>query len=289
MTLSTVSTFDYSAPEDLDGIAEAIRSAAGTVAVLGGGTMLVPDISHGNVRPDTVIDLARAGLAGVRAEGDSVVIGAMTTYRDVLASPVLREHVPLLPELASGVTGGPQIRNRGTVGGSASYANPSSDIPGALVALRARMRLLSPAGTREVPAAEFYTGPFRTARRDDEVLIEISVPRPSRTLFGYVKFKLATSSWPIVTAATLGEPDGGLRVAVGGAGRTPVTVRVPEPTDTDDADWRAHVRAAVDAELTAVGTWTDVLADGEYRRRIAPVVVARSVAKALRRNEEEQR
>ncbi|MBK1789195.1 FAD binding domain-containing protein [Prauserella cavernicola] len=280
---ATRTTFDYRAPEDLDGLADALGTARGAVSVLGGGTMLVPDISHGTAQPDTVVDLARTGLSGLRRADGEVVVGAMTTYRDLLTTAPAP--VPLLRRLAAGVTGGPQIRNRGTVGGSAAFANPSSDVPAALLALRARMRLLSPDGVREVPASDFYTGPFATVRRDDEALIEITLPDPGAASFGYVKFKLSVGSWPIVTATAVAESGGGLRVAVGGAGRVPVAVMLTEPADPADPEWLAHIRERVESELDSVGTWTDELAEGTYRRRIAGTIAARSVA-ALRGDDE---
>lgn len=278
--------FRYHAPTGLDGVVAALAEARGDVVVLGGGTMLIPDMTHGRTHADEVVDLARANLSGIRMEGGEVVVGATTTYSDVLADDRAAELTPLLCTMAGGVTGGPQIRNKGTIGGSAAYANPCSEVPACLVALGARMRLVSARGTREVAAEEFYTGAFATVRRADEVLAAIVLPAPTGLPVGYTKLKLAESSWPIVTAACVPRPGGALRVAVGAVAATPLLLDL-EPPDrgADDPAWRAHVRRVVEA--AAPEPWSDVLADGAYRRRVAPVIVARTVAKALAAGGEE--
>jgi CO/xanthine dehydrogenase FAD-binding subunit len=253
----------YTRPADVDGVTAAL--ADGDAVVVGGGTVVVPEMTHGRVRPSAVVDLARAGLAGI-TRGDGVwVVGAMTTYTELE-----RSAVPLLATVARGVTGGPQIRNRGTVGGSASYANPSSDVPAALVALSARLRLAKAGGVREVAAADFFAGAFRTVREPDEVLTAITVP-DTEAAPGYLKFKLVEGSWPIVTAATLAGPT--IRVVLGGATAVPVAVELARDS------WRDQLRSEVDRVLTR--PWDDVLAPGHYRARIAPVIAARSVAAAL--------
>lgn len=256
----------YTRPSDVDGVTAAL--ADGDAVVVGGGTMVVPEMTHGRVRPAAVVDLAKAGLAGISRGDGGWVVGAMTTYTDLE-----RSAVPLLATVARGITGGPQIRNRGTAGGSASYANPSSDVPATLVALNARLRLARAGGVREVAAADFFLGAYRTARRPDEVLTAITVPDNGAAL-GYVKFKFAEGSWPIVTAATVVTVAGPtIRVVLGGAAATPVTVEVTR------SSWREQLRSEVDRALTE--PWDDVLAPGDYRARIAPVIAARSVADAL--------
>lgn len=255
--------FAYHAPADLGGVTAAL--AGGDAVIVGGGTMVVPDMTHGRTTPGVVVDLSRAGLSGLfPAAGGEVVVGATTTYTQLLRGGDL---APLLRRVAGGVTGGPQIRNKGTVGGSACYANPSSEVPAALVALGARMRLASARGVREVAAADFFTGAFTTDRRPDEVLAAVVLPSPDGPAFGYHKLKFSESSWPIATAACVRGP-GGWRVALGGVAATPLLVTL------ESADPR-HVRAEVARVLTE--PWSDVLADGDYRRRVAPVVALRAI------------
>ncbi|MEU8039597.1 FAD binding domain-containing protein [Streptosporangium sp. NPDC049078] len=255
--------FAYHAPTDLEGVVAAL--AGHDAVIVGGGTMVVPDLTHGRTSADVVVDLSRAGLSGITRAGDTVVVGATTTYTRLLRDG--GEQVPPLRRIAGGITGGPQIRNRGTVGGSACYANPSSEVPAVLVALGAELRLVSAAGVREVAAADFFTGAFTTARRPDEVLAALVLPGPAGP-FGYHKLKLAESSWPIATAACVRLPGGGLRLALGGVAATPLPVHL----ESDDP---GHVRAEVGRVLTE--PWSDVLADGDYRRRVAPVAALRAV------------
>lgn len=277
----------YSAPTDLDGVLRALEGADERTVVVGGGTMVVPTMTHGHLAPTAIVDLVRSGLTGIAEEDGATVIGAMTTYSSLLAGEWGREPghpLELLVQAASGITGGPQIRNKGTLGGSAAYANPSSDVPGCLVALDARVRLASSRGVREVPAAEFYLGAFRTDRRHDEVLCALVLPRGEATAWGYVKFKLVESSWPVVTAAAAVLPGGGLRVGVGGAADRPVRLDLPAPVQgTDDPAWRTTVADGFARALRARGAVPvdDVLADARYRTDITPVIVARSVARAL--------
>ena len=253
----------YTRPADVDGVTAAL--ADGDAVVVGGGTMVVPDMTHGKVRAAAVVDLAKAGLAGITRGDGEWVIGAMTSYTELE-----RSGVPLLATVARGITGGPQIRNRGTAGGSASYANPSSDVPATLVALNARLRLAKSGGVREVAARDFFLGAFRTAREPDEVLTAITVPEPAGAL-GYVKFKLVEGSWPIVTAATV--VGATIKVVIGGAAAVPFAVEVARES------WRDELRSVVEGALTE--PWDDVLAPGHYRARIAPVIAARSAASAL--------
>lgn len=254
----------YTRPADVDGVTAAL--ADGDAVVVGGGTMVVPEMTHGRVRPTAVVDLAKAGLAGITRVRGGWVVGAMTTYTELE-----RSAVPLLATVARGITGGPQIRNQGTVGGSASYANPSSDVPAALVALDARMHLARHGGERAMTAEDFFLGAFRTVREPDEVLTGITVPDTDAAL-GYLKFKLVEGSWPIVTAATLAGPTT-IRVVLGGAAAVPVALEL------DRTSWREQLRSEVDRLLAE--PWDDVLASGHYRARIAPVIAARSVADAL--------
>lgn len=279
--------FSYHAPRNLADACTVLAGEPDGSVVLGGGTMLVPEMTHGRVTPRTLIDLSRAGLSGIRGGSGEVVIGAMTTYADILSSPAARTAAPLVAQVAAGITGGPQIRGRGTIGGSASYANPASDIPTCLVAAGARIRLASAAGVREMAADQFYLGPFRTARRADEILAEVVVPAPAGARWGYMKLKTCESSWPIVTAGCLLRGDGTMRVALGGASSSPVLVSAtPPPAEGGPGDrgWREQVRAAVDSALA--DPWADVLADSEYRRRVAPAIVSRAVARALAQESE---
>jgi CO/xanthine dehydrogenase FAD-binding subunit len=263
----------YTRPESLQEVTAAL--AEGDAVVIGGGTMVVPDMTHGRTVAAAVVDLCRAGLGGIETHDGGWLVGATTSY-----AAIERSSLPLLTRVARGITGGPQIRHRGTAGGSACYANPGSDVPAVLVALGATLRLVSTDGVREVPASKFFRGAFSTARRPNEVLAALVVP-PIRGAVGYHKFKLAEGSWPIVTATCVAQET--LSVVLGGAAGLPVPVVVDRPSlGTSDPAWRARLNEVVHHGLTEVGGgWDDVLAPGHYRARIAPAIAARAVADAL--------
>lgn len=251
--------FAFFRPESLE---EALALAAehgADARALAGGTVLVPEMNRGALRPGAVIDLSRCGL-GRAAPGR---VGALATYRELAGLP------GLLGAAAAGVTGGAQVRNRATAGGSACYGNPSSDVPAVLVALEAVLVLVSVRGERRVPAAAFFVDAFATAAQPDELLVAIDLPPGDGWRFGYRKLKFGESSWPIVTAAALVHADGRVRVVLGGAAATPVAVEPGGAGELEEA-----VRAAL------VEPWSDVLADSAYRRRVAPVVARRALEAA---------
>lgn len=262
--------FTYEAPSSADEASDLLAQGDGDTAIMGGGTWLVWEMTSGRRRPRRVIDLTRAGLSGISTKDGWLHIGAMTSYTALTADP---EVPPLLREMAASITGGAQIRNQGTIGGSLCYANPASDAPGALVALGARARLRGVGGTRDVPVGDFLTGAFRTAIGEGELLTAILVPAfDPGTRFGYVKFKLCESSWPIVTAGCVVDPTGALRsLAIGGAAPRPYTVDV---TDMSDDDVEDRARAALPEP------YADVHASGAFRRHVAGVMAKRAVAAA---------
>lgn len=270
--------FAYACPTSLD---EAIHALAKPrAAALAGGTWLVPDMGRAEQRPSSVVDLRHLGLRGARIEGGAILLGACTTYEDLRACALVRSSLPLLALMAAGITGGRGITGQGTIGGSACYANPASDVPGCLLALGARLRLVSIAGVRDVPAASFFLGPFHTARRPDELLSAFVFERPRVTaVAGYHKLKHSGSSWPIVTASCCLERRDGLHasIAIGAAGPVPIGVTAMLPPDDSRAFDHLAKRAV---EALAVG-WDDALADAEYRLAVAPEVVRRATAAAL--------
>lgn len=274
--------FSYACPASAAEAAQLLAAAGGGGAVLAGGTWLVPHMSRAEKRPSIVVDLRLLGLSGAWEEDGAVVLGPCITYDGLRASALVRNALPLLAIMAEGVSGGRGITGQGTIGGSACYATPASDIPGCLVALGARLRLTSREGAREVPAASFFTGPFRTVRQAGEFLSAIVFDRPSgATVAGYHKLKLSGSSWPIVTAACCLERhgDGSMHatVAIGAAGPVPVAATALLPSNDPAPLWR--LAEAATGMLTE--GWSDELADAGYRLEVAPEVVRRAVEAGL--------
>jgi aerobic carbon-monoxide dehydrogenase medium subunit len=262
--------FVYHSPSSEDEAAELVVEHGDQAEVVAGGTWVVPEMTQGRRRPRRVVDLARAGLAGVARENGHLRIGPTTTYTGVERSG---EAPTLLRDMARGITGGAQIRNQGTIGGSLCYANPASDAPGALAALGARVQVRGPDTTREVTVEEFVTGPFTTILADDELVTAILIPaRDDGTRFGYVKFKLCESSWPIVTAGAAVSGEGRLvALAVGGAAPRPYSLSVD---GLDDGDVEQAARDAMPEP------YADVLASAPFRRHLAGVIAKRAVAAA---------
>jgi carbon-monoxide dehydrogenase medium subunit len=267
-------SFEYHAPVSLDEAAELISSLEGETSVISGGTWVVPEMTHGVRTPKHVVDLRRAGLGGVTRENGSLVIGTTATYADVLDADGAVE-AEALETMAAGVTGGAQIHNQGTLGGSACYANPGSDVPGALVGLDATLRLARGDTRRDLSAAEFFEDGFRTALEPGELLTAIVVPVTSARS-GYYKFKLSESSWPIATACCVVDADGSVtRLALGGVSPTPVLVEAA----VGAADPDAVSETVYDTEFQP---WSDALAAGSYRKMIAHVVARRAYLAATR-------
>ena len=255
----------YYRPHSIDEAAALLADAAPTAVVLGGGTMVTPMLTRRDLRPSLIVDPRDLGLGAIVVADDEIAIGARVTYADVLASAQLREALPLLHTVARSITGGAQIRNQGTLGGSACHANPASDVPACLVATNAALRLRGGAGVRMVAAVEFFVDAFATCRRADELLTEIVIPH-SALQFGYAKLKLAESSWPIATAVAARDPgSGAVAITLGGVQRTPLRVEIAVANQIEEA-----VSMALD------DPWDDVLAPAEYRRQVAPVVARRA-------------
>jgi carbon-monoxide dehydrogenase medium subunit len=261
--------FDYAAPTELHEALEWLGEAPDATAVVAGGTWTIVEMTRGRREPQRVLDLRRCRMNEIREETDEIAVGATATYTEVQRSPVITQSLPVLAEMAGGITGGPPIRNRGTIGGSACYANPASDVPAVLVGLNASLRLRSATTARELPAEEFFRGAFTTALEPGELLTEIVFPRPAvGTVSGYYKFKLCASSWPIATALCTVVDASPRRLALGGVSHRPIAVPLTG----------INVGEAAAAALET--PWDYVLADGEYRRRITPVVARRAYERA---------
>ncbi|MCE0765030.1 FAD binding domain-containing protein [Pseudonocardia kujensis] len=258
----------YHAPADVE-TACRILGDSPSAAVIGGGTIAVPRLGRGELRADDIVHLSRAGLAEVVLSEGELRIGSMVTYAGLLATPGIEQLNPLLCTVARGITGGDQIRNQGTLGGSICHANPASDVPTALVALRARLVLHSIEGEREVPAGEFLRGGFQADIRPGEILTHILVRPVDRS--GYHKFKLSESSWPIVTAAATLTHDRQCHVVLGGVEPVPVRIDLSQIVGTEST-----IRELVAA--TVRPTWSDALAPAEYRHLISGEIAARAVA-----------
>ncbi len=234
--------------------------------------MLIPQLTRGTIAPDVLVDLHRLpGAARLRTSAGATTLGAMVSYTTLIRDPTAP---PLLRHIAQGITGGPQIRNQGTIAGSACYANPASEMPTALVASGAIMRIAGPAGTRSCGAADFFDGAFTTRLAPNEALVALDLPASTNSPdYGYCKIKRSESSWPIATATALTSGNGMLNLVLGAAVTRPVTITVPPEISTLTV-------ATIDQAVEHQGAewWADELADIGYRRRVAIVALTRALA-----------
>jgi carbon-monoxide dehydrogenase medium subunit len=236
--------------------------------VMAGGQTLIPTLKQRLASPSDVIDLSGAGMAGIRRDGDSLVIGAMTTHAEVAASDEVRSAIPALAALAEGI-GDPQVRNRGTIGGSIANNDPAADYPGAVVGLNATVKTTK----REIAADDFFTGMFDTALEDDEIITEVSFPIPEKA--AYAKFPNPASRYAIV-GSFVASTGGGVRVAVTGAG--PCVFRVGAYEDALSSNFSAD--AVPDGAVDAGDMNSDIHAGADYRAHLVGVMTRRAVAAA---------
>jgi carbon-monoxide dehydrogenase medium subunit len=266
-------------------VREATALLNGDAQVLGGGTLVVPALNSGESRPTTVIDLRAAGLNQIVLKGAVVRIGATCTYSDLLSSSLVADELPLLRTMARGVTGGRQILNQGTLGGSVAAGRPNSDAPTAVAALGGRVVLAGPAGERVLECARFFLEAERTALGCNEIIAAFEFPRGRGSAVGYSKLKFGTSSWPIVTAAAvlqrpLASRWPGVVLTLGGVTGTPFQVDLVGCVAEGHVA-RDRVRQAVEQSLELItAPWSDTIASADYRRAVAPVIGLRAVRMA---------
>jgi len=242
---------------------------------LAGGQSLLPLMKLRFASPAVLIDLGRiAELSYIRDEGTYVAIGALTRHHDVATSALLLADIPLLAHTAEAV-GDPQIRHRGTIGGSVAHADAAADLPASLLALDATFVVKGAAGTRPVPAAEFFKGIFETALEPGELLTEIQVPKPAKpSAWSFQKFNKRAIDFAIVGVAVQGGS-----VALINMGSTPLRASAVESALASGAS--AADAAALAAEGTSAGS--DIHASKAYREHLARVLTRRALEESAAR------
>lgn len=264
-------TFDYVRPDTLDEALGLLTEHGDDAKLLAGGHSLLPLMKLRLSTPSVLVDLGRLrDLAYVRVDGDEVAIGALTRDQVLQDDSVLRAECPLLAHVA-GQVGDPQVRARGTIGGSLAHGDPASDLPTAVLALGGSLVLRSPTGTRTVPATKFFVSFLETALQPDEVLVEVRVPRTPGPGWGYEKFTRRANDWPIVAVAAVNG-----RVALANMGQT-----VLRATATEQAlAGGASISEASPLADQGTTPGVDMHADAEYRRHLARLLTRRALEKA---------
>lgn len=278
------SAFDYVAPTTVADALAALAEAGEDAKVLAGGQSLLPILRMRLNAPEKVIDLGRIEeLRGIREDGDHLVIGAMTTYADVLASDLVRDHATVLHAAVKEVAD-PQIRRRGTVGGALVHADPAGDVGAPALALDTEFVVTGSGGERTVTAGDFFRDLFETAVGDGELLTAIRVPKHTGWGAHYEKFVRVSHQWSIVAVAATVRVVGGTieeaRVGLTNMGSTPLRAPAVEAALVGAAATGESVRQACVAASEGTNPPSDLNGSADYRRALAPVLTRRAVLAA---------
>ena len=242
---------------------------------IAGGHSLLPMMKLRLAQPAVLVDISRiSDLSYIKDAGDHIAIGAMTRHMDVEKSSVLAQHAPLLAHAASHV-GDPQVRHRGTIGGSIAHADPASDLPATTLALGATYVVRGPSGTREIAASDFYKSFLESDLAEDEMLTEIRVPKMNGAGWSFQKFNRRAQDWAIVGVAAWRGANGS-GVGLVNMGQTPILASSVSSALAGGASIAdAAALAVADAQPSA-----DNNATVEYRTHLAKVLVRRAIEQA---------
>ena len=266
--------FEYRRASSFGEALQLLSDGGEDAKLLAGGHSLLPLMKLRLAAPSLLVDIGRLNdLSYVREEGDRVAVGALTRHRDLQTSDVLQSHAPLLAHVA-GQIGDPQVRHRGTIGGSIAHGDPASDLPAACLALGATFMVEGPRGKRQIEAAEFFQGFLETSLEPDEVLVEISVPKSGGAGWSFQKFNRRAQDWAIVgVAAVTGSNPG---VGLINMGATPIRATAVESALASGASASEAASHAADG----LEPPEDLNASAEYRRHLAQVLVRRALEEA---------
>jgi len=274
-------SFDYVRPSSLDEAVTALRDAGEEGKVIAGGQSLLPLLRLRLAYPEALIDVGSLPeLHGVRDEGSSVLVGAMTSHYDVLRDPLIREHAPLVAAATSTVAD-PAVRHRGTFGGSLAHADPAGDLPAVVLAMDG----VFVTSSREIPASEFFADYLTSVLEPDEVLVGVRLPKAYAGWgFHYEKFHRTAQAWAIVGVACLVHRSNGeiigARVGLTNMGSTPIRASAVEDAVTGGAAAREAFRAAAAHAPDGARPPSDLHGSAEYREHLAQVLTARALATA---------
>ena len=267
--------FDYQRADSADAALAALGEHGDEAKLLAGGHSLLPLMKLRLATPSVLVDVGRLDdLKYVRDEGDTVAIGALTRHHDVEHSDLLKADAPLLAHATSQV-GDPQVRHRGTIGGSIAHGDPASDLPAVLLALGASLVIRGQDGERTVAADDFFTGFLETALEPTDLLTEIRVPKATGAGWSFQKFNRRAQDWAIVGVAAVVK-DGAAGIGLVNMDTRPVRAAAAEAAVGEGATAEAA------AEVAAEGTspTADLNASEDYRRHLARVLTRRALQEA---------
>ena len=286
--------FEYFAPKTVSEALEMLSRYGDDAKVLAGGQSLIPMMKLRIAAPRVLIDVNGIDeLTGLRREGDTLVLGALCRHADVIVSPLVREHLPLMHDAAQ-LTADVQVRNRGTVAGSLAHADPAGDWPAALLALDTHVTIAGADGTRTLPLAVFIVDAYTTQLGPHEMVTHVSVTMPPERSGGaYAKFEKRAGDFAVASAAvqlTLDENGrcASIAIALGAVGPTPIRARAAEETLTGQVPSEAMLAGVERQVRDAADPFADTRGSVEYKRHLAGVLFRRAFAAALARARGEQ-
>ena len=274
-------SFDYEVADSVDHALQLLGSDS-DAKLLAGGHSLVPALKLRIARPSKLVDIGRlSDLAYVKDAGDKLAIGALTRHKAVHQDPLLQEHCPIVSTTA-GMIGDPQVRHRGTIGGSLAHGDPASDLPAVMLALGAEMVVRTSGGEQVVPAGEFFSGVFETAATaPGSMLVEIRVPKLGGSAgWSYLKFRRRAQDWATVGVAAVVQRDNGsvtgATIALTNMGGTPVRATAAEGALVGGSSVADAAALAADGLTPS----SDTAASGEFRAHLARVLTRRALEEA---------
>lgn len=273
--------FDYDVAESVEH-ALALLGADPDAKALAGGHSLLPALKLRVARPSKLVDIGRLfDLAYVRDAGSKIAIGALTRHAAVQGDPLLQEHCPIVSTTA-GRVGDPQVRHRGTIGGSLAHGDPAADLPSVMLALGAEFVIVGTDGERTVAARDFFTGVFQTAAHHGELLTEIRVPKLAGSVgSSYLKYHRRAQDWATVGVAAIVHRDNGTVTAasvaltnMGGTTLRAAAVEAAIAGGSSVAEAAAHAADGTEPS-------SDTAASAQFRAHLARVLTERALSEAL--------
>ncbi len=281
-------SFEYHAPGSVDDAIALLSQYGDAAKILAGGHSLLPMMKLRFAEPEHLVDINNIdSLKGIREEDGEIVIGSMTSENALIASTLLQEKCPMLPEAAKMIAD-PQVRNRGTIGGDISHGDPGNDHPALMLALDATFTLAGPNGARQVAAADFFLGTFFTALEADEIMTEIRIaPQAANTGASYQKLKRKTGDYATAAAAAVismsGDTCQSASIALTNLGATAMRASEAEAVLVGQVVDEALISQAAAKAMEICDPAEDLRGDAEYKTHMGGEMTRRAIRAAMQR------
>ena len=277
-------TFEYFKPKSVAEAAKLLHKSK-SASVLAGGHSLLPMMKLRMAAPSALVDLSGiAALRGIRKIGGNLVIGAMTTQHEILASALVSKNVPILQEVAI-LIADPQVRYVGTLGGNVANGDPGNDMPAVMLALDATYKIVGPAKARAVKARQFYKGLYATALKPGEIVAAIEIPVPGKHGFAYEKLKRKIGDYATAAAAVVITMKAGkvaaCAIALTNLGATPLLAEAAAKALIGQTPDEKSIGAAVVAARAIMDPANDTRGTPEYRKSVGGIYVERAIRRAI--------